>query len=368
MKVMFYYGTMANGGAERVIASLANDFVKRGDSVSIVVSDNQSAGYYIDNRINFMHLDTADVSSTAWQSAKRFVRTVYRLRENIKKIRPDIVFAFSPLCVVGVRLAAWGVKTKIVGSERSNPYIENTSRKLRMAVQLCNGIDGFVFQTEGARGFYPTRIQKKSAVIPNGLFAPIPKTVVPFNERESCSICATGRLSKVKRYDMLIDAFDQVKEKLPNWTVHIYGDGPMRQELQRMIDDKGLHHKIILEGRVNDIYEKLQKHRIFVLTSDNEGMPNGLLEAMACGLACVSVDCNFGPSELIRNGENGLLIPCRDVNALSDAMIRLATDNLFASQLASRAMEIRESHSAGKITCEIHSYLKNIKDEIVNQS
>lgn len=358
---------MNNGGAERVIASLSNYFVSKGDHVSIAVSDSKESGYELFSEVNLINLNTFNVSNNIIESFRGFLRDIYTLRKLLLSVRPNIIFAFNPMYAITAKIASFRTKTLVIGAERSNPYIEQKSIKKKMAVKMTSVLNGFVFQTNGAKSFYPKKIQEKSVIIPNGIFSEIPETIPLVKDRPCYTICATGRLSQVKRYDLLIEAFDLIKDDIPEWSIHIYGDGPMKNKLEELISKKDLQRKVILEGRVSNVSKILTSHRIFVLTSDNEGMPNGLIEAMAMGLACVSVDCDFGPSEIIDDMINGILVPRGDVKALAIALKRVALDDNLATSLGYNAQRIRETHSCMTISEKFHQYLLMINNKCINK-
>ena len=127
-----------------------------------------------------------------------------------------------------------------------------------------------------------------------------------------------GRVSEQKNQKMLVNVW----EKLENQNVYleIYGEGPLDEDLKNLIIEKGLENRIKLMGRSNNMKDVLMKADAFILSSDYEGMPNALIESMACGLPCISTDCKTGPKELIRSYENGLLVPTGDVEKMKEAI------------------------------------------------
>ena len=144
-----------------------------------------------------------------------------------------------------------------------------------------------------------------------------------------------------KNQKLLINAFSELAKKIPDYTLVIYGEGSLRKELEKFIESKGLKDRIFLPGAKNNIQEYIKDASLFVLSSDYEGIPNALIEAMAIGLPCVSTDCSPGGArELITNGENGVIVECRNSNELATAMARLLTDRESAKKMGTNAKKI----------------------------
>lgn len=220
--------------------------------------------------------------------------------------------------------------------------------------------DGFVFQTKEAKMYFSKSIQKRSAVIPNPVF--VDEKYIKKNYSGKINyIVSVGRLEKQKNYKMLIDAFAEIVSDIDNCRLTIYGEGSIRGELERYINEKGLIDKVLLPGRINNIHEKLMESDLFVLSSDYEGMSNALMEAMAIGLPCISTDCPIGGSaELIENHKNGLLVPVGDKDKLKEAIRHLVSNNNLASEMGENAKFIRKSNSLQQISDMWEGYLLDV--------
>ena len=148
----------------------------------------------------------------------------------------------------------------------------------------------------------------------------------------------------------MIEAFAEVHQRHPEYRLVIYGEGPERKLLEELVKRLGLQELCQLPGATNEVLEKIYSVSLFVLPSDFEGMPNALMEAMSLGLPCISTDCPCGgPRELIRDGENGLLVPVGDKAALVTAMEKLINDRDMALRMSKKALEIRNTHSMDAI-------------------
>ena len=179
-------------------------------------------------------------------------------------------------------------------------------------------------------------------VIPNAVFAAPPQPLAADNTGTAKWIVAAGRLAPQKGFDLLIDAFSQIAERHPQWSLKILGEGPSRAALKQLIVSKRLADRVILAGWQNDPASVLRQAEIFVLSSRFEGFPNALLEAMACGLASISFDCESGPAEIVRDGIDGLLVAREDTAALATAIERLIDDASLRNRLGAEAVHVVE--------------------------
>src|SRR2546423_7411804 len=151
-----------------------------------------------------------------------------------------------------------------------------------------------------------------------------------------------GRFTQEKGFASLIRAFGVVACKHPEWTLEIWGDGPVREELVEVTRQHGLHDRVILPGYTSSPHERMRNADLFVLSSRTEGFPNVLCEALACGLPVVSFDCPCGPREIVRHGVDGVLVPNGDIDALAVALGEMMGDHQRRSSFASSAPEILE--------------------------
>ena len=162
-------------------------------------------------------------------------------------------------------------------------------------------------------------------------------------------LIAVGRLAHQKGLDLLLSAFAEAAKDFPEWKLDIFGQGPLREELEKQRNQLGLGNRVHFRGITTDVYAELERSDIFVLPSRFEGLPNALMEAMAAGLPVIAADCKFGPAELITHQSNGLLVPVEDIPALTEALKQLMGDAALRRKLGTAASEIQEWSGEEKI-------------------
>jgi len=190
-----------------------------------------------------------------------------------------------------------------------------------------------VFQTKWAQSCFSSQVQANSVVISN----PVDTDVVPVDSSLPVIVTA-GRLEPQKNHRLLLHAFAAMNQVRPGYHLQIFGEGPLRDELRLCAHGLGLDDVVELPGTVSEIHERMAAARMFVLSSDYEGLSNALLEAMQIGVASVSTAC-AGSSEVVVDHINGLLVPVGDATALSEAMLSLANDEELRRRLAVAARE-----------------------------
>lgn len=356
MKILLYTNILSDGGAERVMANLANCFAGKGHTVIQVATYVTPNEYPLAANVKRLNLETAPGGGNA---VTRNIRRISALRRIIRTEDPDVVIGFMREANFRVILASLGLRAKTIVSVRNTPAIayEGCAGKL-IARWLLPIADGCVFQTKDAREFFPPRLQQKSAVIPNAVRESFFSTQrLPERHR----IAALGRLTQQKNYPMLIQAFSKVTETLPDAVLQIYGEGELSREIDGLISQMGLQDKVKLMGRTNDVQKVHETADLFVLSSDYEGMPNSLMEAMAAGVPVISTDCPCGgPKTLIENGKSGLLVPVGDADVMADAILRVLSDDALKAKLAAGAKEGARKFAPEIINDQWEDYLKDV--------
>lgn len=337
-KILFYINSIHEGGAERVMTNLANTFAKRGHECVMVTSFVDKWEYPLCEEVKRITLFRDELKGKVLKNFK----LVKALKKTVKDEAPQVVVSFMAEPNFRMLFACRGLKVKKIISVRNDPNREYPNFIYRfLAKNLYKRADGIVFQTEDAQKWFPEAIRDKSIIIFNQVDEVFYNTVF---DGERGNIVTTGRLEKQKNHAMLIRAFASVADKIDD-DLYIYGEGSLRAELEKLIEDLGLKDRVFLPGQISSVADKIKSAKTFVLSSDYEGMPNALMEAMALGIPCVSTDCPCGgPRAIIEDGEDGLLVPVGDESALADAM----TDLLYNREKA-EIMGKKAKIKAGKL-------------------
>jgi glycosyltransferase involved in cell wall biosynthesis len=352
------------GGAERVISNMANYWAQKGWSATLLTFDDRSVPpfYEIDQRVNHIPLGIYQPSSNSLEAVWNNLRRIQVLRRAIRRSKPDAVISFLFVVNILVLLATRGLAVPVIISERTDPLLEPVDRAWKWLRQWTYSFASrIIVATERTKEYFLPSVQAKTTVIPNPV-APAssegsgPPEVVPAKP----AIVAMGRLYRQKGYDILLKAFAHLQEKHPDWTLTILGEGPLRQEIERLRAGLGLVERVHLPGSVRNPHNVLRKADLFVLSSRWEGWNNSLAEAMSCGLPVIAADCRSGPREVIRHGVDGVLVPPEDVEALAAEMDRLMSDESARKLLASRAVEVVERFDVDKIMSMWEELLRSV--------
>lgn len=370
--IVFYIATLTRGGAERVIVNLANYFYRQGYEVYMVTLEPDEGLYPMEDGIKKIVIDTpkagnagqdggsSDGGGKASGGDSAFaVRLIDRIRAaagRITKVRrllhktqAQALVAFIGKTNIRAVLAGLGTKTKVFVSVRSAPEREyaGTVQRLTAKCLFCFA-DGIVFQSEGAKAFFPKLAQKKSRILYNPLSPEYVRE--PYAGERRDEIITVGRMDKVKNHALLIDAFAIVAKEKPQMHLTIYGGGDCMEAVREQVSRLGLAEKVSLPGDTLDIPDKIKDARLFVLSSDFEGMPNAVAEAFALGIPVVSTDCpSGGARSLVHDGETGLLVPVKDVQKMAEAMLRILNDRELETRLRENAYRFSQSLHPDKI-------------------
>jgi GalNAc-alpha-(1->4)-GalNAc-alpha-(1->3)-diNAcBac-PP-undecaprenol alpha-1,4-N-acetyl-D-galactosaminyltransferase len=234
----------------------------------------------------------------------------------------------------------------VIVSELTDPSLYYIGRKWDLLRRVTYPLaDRLVCQTGRALAKFQKMSKVNGSVIPNLIAAPSTvsrRHISKPTEQRDYVVVAMGRLVPQKGFDILLRAFSQIMRRHPSWSLKILGKGPLRDDLKKLSDDLNMTGRVHFTGLRMEPFADVCQADLFVLSSRFEGFPNALCEAMACGLPAVSFDCPSGPSDIVRDGVDGILVAPEDTDALARALDDLMTDGAKRQRLASRAPEILE--------------------------
>ncbi len=307
MKCLFTIRSLSGGGAERVVSTMANALAEKGNDVYIVVYKQTDADYKISEQVNIIEMPQRK------DSIMTKVKRISDMRSIISKINPDVVIPFVGTVLYVTWLAMYGKKGKFIATVRNNPWLMPESKVQRkFRDYIAKKSDGVLIQNEEQAEYFPISTINKMYVINNPIAPEFLNTKKNTYSKEIKTIITAGRLNYQKNQKLMIKGFAEVCKNREDICLDIYGEGPLKDELNQLIDLLGMNKQISLRGRVKNMESTLSDADLFVMTSDFEGMPNALMEAMAVGVPCISSDCKTGPSSLISSGIDGMLFKVND--------------------------------------------------------
>lgn len=342
------------GGAERQIIMLSNEMAERGHDVHMIVMGGFNSPYSISDKVVVHDLTKAERGK--FGILRRFIA----YRKTMKQLKPNVTICYNIQAAYFSLFVGKNVCGKILYSERGDPYDSEYSGLLgRVRDWTCKKVDAFVFQSEGARDFFRISKNQKAIVIHNSVT--VPQENYPIAEKRDNRIVTVGRLHSQKNPFLLLDAFSKIALKYPQVTLDYYGDGILHDELEEKINSLELEKRVTLHPSRKDIFDCIRTARLFVLTSDYEGMPNALMEAMSLGLPCISTDCRPGGARtLIENGKNGIIVPVRDSDALAEKISYLLDNPDEAERMAKEARLLGKTHTNEITFNKWNNFLKSI--------
>jgi glycosyltransferase involved in cell wall biosynthesis len=365
MQLVFVIYSLQAGGAERVLSIMANHWSRKSQKITVITLDDGSkpSFYDLDSRIQQISLDVAGASQNWFASILNNFRRIYKLRRAIRGAQADTVISFLTETNVLTLIATYGLRTPVVVAEHTDPWLCPVGEKwAKLRLWLYPRASRIVVLNERARDYFKKYPHTQVAVMPNPVV--VNKSDEPANMLHEVSskhlIVAMGRLSQEKRFDLLIRAYSQVAEKNHDWDLMILGEGPKRVELEVLRDELGLHNRVFLPGAVRHPHDVIKRGEIFVLSSELEGFPMALCEAMACGLPVITTEYHSAVRDIVEDGQNGILVPPGDSAPLAEAMMGLIENPRERKRLAANGVEIGMRFSVDAVMKRWEQLLKEV--------
>jgi len=281
------------------------------------------------------------------------------LRKICKNENPDIMISFMAEANFRTIAATMFLDIKTLISVRNDPDKEYPNKLYKLMAKILYPLaSGCVFQTEDAEKWFSKKIQRKSKIILNHVDKKFYKI---HDQGEKKNIVTVGRLEPQKNHELLIEAFAEIANDFPKENLVIYGNGSKRQALYELAKKLGIEDRVYFMGFRLDIQEKIKDAELFVLSSNYEGLPNAVMEAMALGLPVISTDCPCGGARiLIDNNINGILVKAGDKEEMANAMRRILSDYSFADYLSHNAKITAKEFEPDKIFESWQNYIEQI--------
>lgn len=354
MKIMFYISTICNGGAARVMSNLANMLSERGHDCTLITTFRTLEEYHLAEGVK--RISFYDQKPTgAWLTKN--VAITRMLRRQVKQKQPDLLVSFLAEPNFRAAIATIGLKTKTIVSVRNDPNREYRGLLPRLlAKYLFRRVDGIVFQTADAKQWFPVSIQRKGRIIFNAVKEEFYNITLG---SKPTGIVATGRLNVQKNHPMLIRAYSKIANKVTDDLI-IYGAGDP-SELMSLSVDLGVANRVHIPGQTMNVAGALKNAKVYVMSSDFEGMPNALMEAMAMGLPCISTDCPCGgPRSLFTKEMYHFLTKVGDADEMSKRLLELINNPDIRIVHGLHCKQAASSFRPSIINSQWENYLKEI--------
>lgn len=355
-RYLFIVPSFSFGGAEHAVANLSNELVAQGEEVIVVIYFSTPHTYPVDSRVRIVNLSGGDEKC---YNQLGYMKKLQMLRRAMLNSNADFILPFLPQVTIHAALAGIGFHGKMIHTIRNNPALTPKNPVKRY---VCNYIVSHskksIVQNEQQRLYFPKRYKSKIHV----LFNPVADDMFEITrnrDHDGINIIGVGRLEEQKNFSLLIRSMKPVIEKHSDARLYIYGTGTQEEALRSLTKSLDIESSVFFMGHTKDIKKAYANADLFVLSSDYEGMPNALIEAMAAGVPSISTDCETGPSDIIDNEENGLLVPVRNAELLAVAILRLIESPSLAEQFTEKGREkIRRICSVTSVVNKLQTICK----------
>lgn len=326
-KIALLIPTLSNGGAERVMSLLANNFaLDKEIEIHLILYLKDERFFELNEKVivhspNFNYKNYPTIVST--------FKTIKYIRKTLGDIKPYSLLSFSGKYNSLVILSSLGLNIKTYVSDRSRPGISYGKAQDFLNPILYKTTNGIVAQTSKARelAFRQTK-HKNIVIIPN----PVPDIKQSELIIREKIILNVGRFIETKKQLQLIELFSKMDTK--DWKLVFLGDGKYLNDCKKLVSKLNLEEKVKLLGAQKNVSDYMSKASVFSFTSVSEGFPNSLAEAMASGCACISFDCIAGPSDIIDHKKNGFLVPVNDWDEYSNYLKELMNSEALRKEFA----------------------------------
>lgn len=359
--ILYIWRSMALlGGIERVLSIKINWLASHGYKVILVTYEQGCHPIILSlhPNVTIININTPIYSLSKYPLFLRYFKYIRmkatfqsRLKDVVEEFHPDIVLTIAGCMNVIKEIYKSCKHAKIIMESHetyhsvTKEYMYRENPVLRIAAKLydnqniniLNRLNRIVTLTQGDADEWRKHISTPIEIITNPLTHY--SVSITNSKRQYCRIIAAGRIEDVKGFDKLIKAFAIIADKCPQWRVDIFGKGSKESCLQSLIAQYRLENRIAILPPTKDIYIEYQKSDFYVLSSQHEGLGMVLLEAMSCGIPCLSFDCDYGPREIIKNGVTGLLVENGNNVKLAEGILWMINHPYERIQMGEKARE-----------------------------
>ena len=354
MHILYIYSEITiKGGADKVIVEKANYFATHGFQVTLVTEAQmgRELSFPLDKKVRHIDMGIDFNRQYALHGIRRLLTYLMMLGQYKKKLKvtlieehPDIVISVMGRSIdfitnINDGSLKIGESHSVKANVRSLNVMERKGIFHRFLAQIIrwhvshkvSQLDAMVLLTQQDADRW--KEARQTFVIPNA----VPQFPTRCSTLDNKQVLMVARYNDAKGYNYMVDAWQQVHDRHPDWTLNVYGSGELHDDVIKWIQQRHLSNSMVLHEPVDNILEQYLDSSIFVMSSRYEAFPMVLLEAMACGVPCVSFDCPYGPRNIIRDGEDGLLVEYLNPQALADGICRLIEDDSLRKQFGCKA-------------------------------
>jgi len=358
MKILLVVPTLAKGGAEKVASNLSKGFSNLNHEVTVVAFSGPISypisGTLINYGINLRNIHQNKYIRKI-NTALNFIFWTWKLKKTINRIKPDYTLSFmedANFCALFCsRNVCISMHTSLDKISKKNKIISKYLYKFSKVV-ICPS-DGLM--NEAKKKYHLNNIISIPNPIDIELIEKIKNDAI---EIKNNFIFSAGRLSEEKNFLLLIQAYEIIKNNVPNCPkLVIAGEGEQREFLNTYIEKKNLTNDILLIGNVENPFKYMSKCKVFVLPSKTETFGNVIVEAMASGAVCIATDC-YGPKQIIQHGENGFLVANENKEAMVKILTQCLNEEINKEAIVKKAHKTAQKYTLQKIC---NAYLDVLK-------